>query len=580
MGRITHNMMHMITRETAQPEAKKALPKKRESVGRRLARRKVLGALRDGVNRPKLMEFEPQGEESKRLNSHIATLEPRLRDLAITEPDTKAVIGETDKGRQNAMNKLAGMEGGDRIIEAYWDKIGLAVGAVARANGCNGVGIHLIRVAPRSDEGITINAGRRLSGQTRLEFDEAMKAANDYINLGDYEYTVTIGDEVFKLNLEAFSRVLKYGRDMVTACNYSLSEPITISPDGRAGFIQEEIRRLENQEVSFYDFLPTSFQGIGGLAEVKSPFTSNLMDSGVEKLSGGVFIEIKLGMQPADAEGLLRFTEDGWGQRFGIGDAQGTRKGFAEVFMGEIGMRGLNTFIGKARTNRVLTAITQSMGDVSSQLGTAVMPVSGGYLTYWVDASFGSDTAEAIANAIGSRIHSTADNGIDLDLNFEPSVRMIGAAGMDIEDIRARFILKSLGKDLYPTAVLDKTDFLLNFIENIRTDVQMQIYEELAMEGKAGLHNLDNINLLRRVCSKKAGGRRTIRDTEDLVWTLRNDERLPTEIRSRKEELERWLFDFSWEEAGGMFQLLARRIQAVANSLESHIEHGRLRVVG
>lgn len=582
MGSVARKLIPMVTPKAKHLEAREAM-QRRDTAARSLARRKVRDEFRKGIESTELMRCEPQGEQSKRLNSHLGNLEPRLRDLAIPEPDTNAIVGETDKGRQNAMNKLAGMAGGDQIIQAYWDKLGLAVSAVSRANGCERIGVHLIRVAPRSDEGVLLIAGRRLGEHTKLEFEEALKLADRQIDLSRYTYTLDIptkeGVRRFSLDLEAFSRVLKYGKDMVTSCNYVLSDPITIHPDGRAGFIQEEIKRIENGEVRFYGHLPVSFQGIGSLAEVRSPFTTNLSDSGIVSLSSGAFVEIKLRMRGSDAEGLLPFTEDGWGLPLGMEGSIGTRKGFAEIFSGEIGMRGLNTFIGKARANRVLSAITHAMADLAGTGLDSVIPITGGYLSYWVDMSASHQTAETIKETIAGRIRSAERNGIDLDLSFEPAVRIMDASGMDISDVRARFILGSLGKGLYPAGVLERTDFLINFIENVRPAVQMDIYQAMAEEGSPALHDLDNINLIKRVCSKRAGGRRTIRDTEDLVWVLRNDDKLPAEIKSRKGDLERWLFDFSWEKAARMFLLLTERVQAESERIRKRERRPLLKAV-
>jgi len=573
-------MILMVTTKARQLAARQ---ERRESVSRKLARRRVQNEFKRGFETTELVECDPQGEESRKLKNHLKDLEPRLKDAAARTDDMKAMVGESDKGRQNAMNALAGMQGGDQIIQVYWDKMRLAVSAVADVNRCERTGIHLIRVAPRSDEGVPIIAGRRLSQATRLEFEEALAEADAHLDLSKYTYTIELpdGDGVrrFSLNLEAFAQVLKHGKGMITSCTCELSDPITILPEGRPGFLQDEIKRVENGEVLFYEHLPASFQGISSLAEVRSPFDTNLEKSGIRTLSGGTFVEIKLRMSPGDAAGLLRFTDDGWGKHLGMETSEGTRKGFAEIFSGEIGMRGLNTFIGKARANRVLTAISHALDDYALSTNNLVLPTNGGYLSYWVDASPGPETAHLIRDAIAKRIHSRVRNGIDLDLSFEPSVRTMQASGMSIDDVRARFILKSLGNPLYPTGVLKSTDFLINFIENIKTSVQMDIYRALAEEGSRTLHSLDNIHTIERICSKRQGGRRTIRDTEDLVWVLRNDDDLPADIKARRVDLERWLFDFAWEKASRMFLLLTERVQAEAERIRKEGAKRLLRVV-
>ena len=65
------------------------------------------------------------------------------------------------------------------------------------------------------------------------------------------------------------------------------------------------------------------------------------------------------------------------------------------------------------------------------------------------------------------------------------------------------------------------------------------------------------MELVQTVCRE----RRTIRDTEDFIWTVRMDKDLPEEVRLKRAELEQWLFDFSCERAQRMFYLLLRRMK-------------------
>jgi hypothetical protein len=105
------------------------------------------------------------------------------------------------------------------------------------------------------------------------------------------------------------------------------------------------------------------------------------------------------------------------------------------------------------------------------------------------------------------------------------------------------------------------TDFVLNFIENVHPQYQQQVYDELALARNGGRRisagDLSNMQDLRRICSM----RRTIRDTEDMVWTLRRDTEAPEDIRAKRGALETWLFDFSSERYESIYRLLAEKIR-------------------
>lgn len=525
-------------------------------------------AFDNGLKPQKLIECEPQGKEERRLSGILGReIEPRLRDLALDRP-VSVSVGGIDKSRQNPLNKLGGVDGlGNAAIKAYWDMTLEAIAAVAKVNEGEEIGMHLARVAPRSDEGVLLIGGENLTEDIKVQFHEAWKMARARKDLSQYTYTIELpgeaGMEKFHSNLDAFSEVLQH-KDMVVACSHAISRPITVTADTEKGFILDEVRKLENEEVAaFYENLPKSFKGNGGMPEVHSPFRSNLLGSGFERMSGGTFVEIKLRIPDEDAGALLWFTDD-------------TRKGYAEIFSHLVGMRALNTFIGKPRTNCVLTPITQALGEMKKEHDIAVLPVTGAYMQYWLDLPARNGTAELVKKAIERRIHSKMKDMGYIDLPFEPVVSMMDATDVNLSDVRARFILKSLGKDLYPSSILEDADFMVNFVENIEEPYQRKIYEQLALGTNGGkpLQDLDNIDMMREVCA----ARRTIRDTEDIVWTLRKDESLPGRIKAKRKVLERWLFEFSWEKVSRMRLLLARKIKAEMQQKEKQARE-LLRVV-
>jgi hypothetical protein len=272
-------------------------------------------------------------------------------------------------------------------------------------------------------------------------------------------------------------------------------------------------------------------------------------------------VELKLGVDSADARQLLQAVH-------GHGDIKGTRKGFGEIYSGHFGMRGFNTFIGKARANSILTAIAWGMNDLASTISATVLPLNGSFLQYWVDLPPDRVTRRLIETAVAGRMNS--ENGTNhVYVPFKPAVTVLDAAQVDLQEAKARFILDSLGMENKPPELLHMADFMLNFLENIHPLVQREIYEKMKkrVNGSTPIlgSDLEHIGHIEYILQH----RRTIRDTEDLVWTLRNDDTLPDPIKSRKAQIEAWLFEFSRERFESVFRLLAEKIK------EHVIQRGR-----
>lgn len=520
-----------------------------------------------------LIVCDPQGAEEKKLHKYLVTIEPTIQEVGGT--GFEMVVGLIDKSRQNPINKLGGMnEAGEEAMKAYWRVADHATSLMCAMEGFDLAKVDLIRVSPTSDEGIFIMGGRELTAQLDKRFGSgvtmedvfrtAWKIARKQLDLQSATYTLSVPQrggqvEKYELDLEAFSRVLRHD-EMIVSCHVSISEPRQVGSREREGFVHDEIRQMENREIAFYDALPNCFKGNnGGRAEVSSPLFTNMTRLGETSRDTGSYVEIKLHSPDDEARKLLRFVAD-------HPEWKGTSKGYAAIFSGDFGMSAFNTFIGKARTNNVLTAVAQAMGDISHD-HAAVIPMNGGYLSYWVDMPATEFTADLVRKAVSRRLGSQKGG---LGLSLDPRVIIVDAAGMQLQDMRARFILDSLGKTLYPPKVLDMTDFVLNFIENIHPRYQRQVYEALAKKENGGqpvtLEDLDNMQMLRRICS----ARRTIRDTEDIVWTLRNDTAMgeakdPTllsDIGKKRDKLESWLFQFSIDRYEHMFRLLADIIRS------------------
>jgi len=496
---------------------------------------------------------DPQGAPEKTLKGRLRDMESKLVELASAHNNLDLAVGNLDKSRLSALNKMFTENVGDMILGAGLDLVGLADRMMSGIQD-NLVEQNLLRKSRISDEGVYARAGRNLPLDMGKRLDHALKAARNEIDLRDYHGTLVVpygANASYEYDLESLSRVLRHP-EMLLAWKCSVSNPRRISARERPGFVMEELRALENRQNDFLPWLPRSFRmGGRGLPEILMPFGTSLTREGVAKMDRGIYLEIKLKADERESRKLLPFTKDtaGW---------KGTKKGFAEAYSGVFGIRGFNTFLTPAETNFILSPIPNAMKDLQIRTGVDIKPKNGGYQHYWADMDSGSATIELIRKAVERRIHCKEDLGPGYaDLGFEPSITVLDAKGMDVSEVRARFILKSLGREYCAPQALDMTDFLLNFIENVHPIFQQRVYAGLSSDG-GGMSIMDkkNIEALEWVCAQ----RRTIRDTEDLVWVLRKDTELPSAIASRRADLEQWLFDFSSGMAGRMFSLLAQDI--------------------
>lgn len=510
-------------------------------------------------------------ENARKLEVYLRdNVESEFKELAfaadVDRQEFRYVIGLGDKSQQNPINKLGGMNCGDQSMKAYWDAAAKATWNVAAINGSEDLKLYLARVAPRSDEGIIVIGGIGRSENPSLQFRISWEIEKAAVDRREYQYVVEVqngsGKAQYRLDLEGFSRVLKY-EDMVVAGDFKLAEPVRVPARAGAGFILEEIRKLENSEVEFYDRIPPLYEGNGGLAEVRTPFIESLASKGQETTQSGSFIEIKFRIPDGHREAYRQRIPDRRGENNELIE-RGTRKGLAEINSGIGGMRFLNTFGGKSRANRVLTPVTHAMRDLIDS-GLKPVPVSGGYLQYWIDAKPSPQLAQTITEALSRRLNSArGDEEGFLQLYLKPTVTLIDAADMRISDVRAAFILKSLGRGNSPVELLEWTDFIVNFNEHISESVKRHIYSELAQRQNGGrrvrIYDLEMLENIGKVCELK---KRAVRDTEDLVWALRNDPDLPPEVSKRRGEIETWFFEFAWERGQKIFRLLTESIDRI-----------------
>ncbi len=462
------------------------------------------------------------------------------------------IVGQIDKSAQNPINQLGDANGaGDQTMKLYFEEAKMATKRVAGINGSDNLTGFVMRVSDESDEGIIVIGGIILPEAPQVQFIHAMEMVYREVDLSKYGYSVTVGGERFDLDLLAFSEIFR-NKNVVKACDFHISDPIEM--DGRidSGFITEQIRDLGYESIWFRDELPECFNIPGvGLPEVNNPFKTNLEDQKTERTESGTFVEIKYEIPDNIKPRLLGLVRDVRGKNRQL-KKRGTRKGFAEIYGGLFGMRGMNTFLGKSITNGMMTTIAFGMMDLAKE-GVHVVPVSRGHLKYWVGLPQGQDTMRMIEAAIRRRTNSgkNHDDYSYLDLSLQPKITCMDATGRDLSEVSAEFIINSIKGSMkdYPVSILDQSDFLVNFIEYVRYDIQQEILEKVTKNRTNNISKenpgMETIKMMRKICSNN----KFIRDTEDFIWTLRDSDDVPKEIRTdrKRNELEERVFKFIHE---------------------------------
>lgn len=504
----------------------------------------------------------PHGRPDETMHVKLASAEPWISNLADADPKVRMLSGSIDMARLSAINRITRRNGGgDATLALYWKLAAKAWAATIAINNLKAGEtpeqtdpsrlMNLYRVSDGSDEGLMFAFGKELTHRPSYWFKKAWNYFRAKEDLKKRKYTIVIGDDQYYLNLKGTAAVLKHG-ELVAACHTTFLGPMRI-PRDMSGYLTDAVRELGNREITFRNTLPERFRGNKGREDVNTPFGGNLEDQQTDGiLPPGKIIEIKFAISEEEAKVLAPIIIDV------------TRKGHAEAGSGKMGMRGLNTFLGKPEANELLTVIAQAMGSLT-EFGIPTLPVSSGYLTYWCDLKPKAINDGILVAMIKKMIEEkTPTNGPDyLRLLAQPAITMINVSdhqGMKIEDVRKMLIIASLGRSNGDANILDKTDFIVNVAENIKETVQDAIYEELRGT-EITKADIEKLGLIRSICHL----RRTLRDTEDLVWVIRNDATvLANELVTSTEKigaLENWLFDFAAEKSDKIFIALVKKIE-------------------
>ena len=506
------------------------------------------------------------------------------------------IVGITDKGRQNPINYLGGKEeAGNAALSAYWDMLRIAL-ALTRKTFEEKYGgevevydAPMMRVSERSDEGNVVflvaakdnDKARTVAYEIQAEFATRLNQVKEYMvgthrpameegrfpRLDDYQFVVPhdMGNGLIKIgtkpysDLEKFSKLLEY-QEMVVSLTYRLGRPVRVTGNEKPDFVLDLIRRIEEEEVEFRDLLPSGLKVRGGRANIDSPFSESLVALGVEEpIQNGFYVEVKLSPSADDNMEAATFIRDGWGGERTLG----TRKGYAEIIgfnrsesVPEWGMRGLNTFIGKSGANGALSAVAQAIWKIKEECAAdgcdlSIVPVDG-HLRYHIEGNI--DKLEFVDRVI-RKIEETLRNQIGG--TFSAIIRTLESAETAVGDVARKFELSAMGKTEYGVGILQKTNFLVNFIEVVRKN-RVDLQGEVVSSVVGGD---EQITCLEKICQMRAifSQHRTIRDTADLVAILRNSPMIVL-TREERDELENWFFEFANNHADALKEELNKRL--------------------
>ena len=464
------------------------------------------------------------------LHVRMRELEDHLADITSRNPDIRFLVDYRDKRAQGAENSVFGRAVGDKAIAGYLDTTKNMLAWLRWIGMANNTRAHGFRVSPRSDEIFSIIWGIDLGTNHRRQFVEAWEMARSQLDLRAYRTRVSGGYNggwEIEVGLDQVSGVLWHPKIVIASTSLT-SKPIKVLPS-TTGFLLREIQELDAQEVRpLLPRLPDAFKLPGhGMAEVETPFTTNLEMMGVQRQTSGIFVEIRLKID-ADTKGRLGAC------------VEQTRKGLTEQNAGLIGLRGINTFAGKAHANSILTAIAKAMESIGIAYDATVIPVNDGHTRYWINF----EGSKAQINAVRRHLEKMLNEYIGQHSRyFEPIIYVSDARTVDVMDTRGRLILTALGRPDLPVGIVDKVDFLVNSIDILFPPVREEIYRRMESEGRLSAIDRKYLTTLARLCEI----RRTVRDLEDAIWTLRYDTTLPPELRRDKKEVEKWLYEFAQE---------------------------------
>lgn len=496
------------------------------------------------------------------------------------ERDGKKLWGQivlTDAGSQNAINQIAGENAGDQNLNAYWDLVSRALGTIAKSVDRNNrlrigedqVDLHFVSTIrkARSDEGKLIILASSKNNNSIIEelsktperMGDALRILrkivygkklnrNDLERIGDEE-VAKLEDYTFRIKTEfgeAYSDLRELGKLMrhietLAAVTFECGAPFSVDDD--LGVVERNIAMVESGEIKFGDRIPARLRLFRTMGAVETPFAQKLdeLDGfGNERIvNQGHYIQIRFEIPQEDSEQLRRYISDGWDGE----ESKGTRKGHAELYGQErgrkkaLGMRGLNTFLGKDSADTLISIAAKAMKKVADELEVSVFPV-GNNLRYHIWEKEGIEP-----NAIVAKIKEVVDQEIksySRDLEFEARVDVFPAKEVKIGKVGAYFELMNLGRVEEGIEVLERANLIISVIEKIKPSILTEVLDRVVFDQEERDEIKNTLEKVGRIFEV----RRTIRDASDLVSLIRNDEELRSDDQKQnwREELENEFF--------------------------------------
>ena len=502
----------------------------------------------------------------------------------------------TDAGSQNAINQIAGEAAGDQNLNAYWDLVSRALGTITKNVERNNrlrvsedqVEMHFVSTIrkARSDEGkliilassktddkiieeLTKTEGRMrdalrilrkiVYGQ-RLGRDDLERIESDEVaRLEDYEFRIRTEMG------EAYSDLRRLGKMMrhietLAAVTFECGDPFKVDED--LGVVERNIAIVESGEIQFRDRVPTRLRIFRTMGAVETPFAQKLDELeafGSERIvNEGNYVQIRFQIPDEDAEELKKYIFDGWNGE----DSKGTRKGHAELYGQDnkrkksLGMRGLNTFLGKDSSDTLISIAARAVKKVSDELEISIFPV-GNNLRYHIPEKEGLSQKE-----IAAKIKEAVDKEIKAysrDLEFEAQVDIFASKEAKIGKISAYFELMNLGRVEEGIEILERANLIVSVIEKIKPEIILEVLEGVIFDTNERDEVKNTLEKLRRIFEN----RRTVRDASDLISLIRNDAQL--QIAENQET--------GWREnlENEFFRLVKQYGEAISNEIRRRI---------
>ena len=465
----------------------------------------------------------------------------------------------SDAGSQNAINQIGGEGVGDQNLNAYWDLISNALGAVRRSVERQNrlkvdedkVELHFVSTIrrARSDEGKLIVLASSKNdheiveelSKTEIRMKSALKIFRKILygeelpreiefgidreqapKLEDYQISTDTGWGLGYGDLRTFGGLMRH-IETIAAVSIECGSPFHIGEDLEV--VERNIAMVEAGEIKFLGRLPSNLRIFRTVSSVQSPFPQKLDELegfGPErKIDEGHYVQIRFAISDEDSRKLRNYIFDNWDNR----GSKGTRKGHAEIYGHNedgkklLGMRGLNTFLGKDSADTLITIAAKAMKKVSDELDVSIFPV-GNNLRYHIAAKEGLDQ-ETLAKKVKEMVDFQIGQ-YSKDLGFEAHIQAIDARECTIGEIAQTFELLSMSRESDGIEILRRANLIVSVIEKVKIETLTNILEKEIYDDEERAAAIATLKTLIKIFEM----RRTLRDASDLVAVIRNDDEL------------------------------------------------------